>query len=101
MTNHPPGISQINSDDLLWQQLKLVPAFRALLRATEARFYQKLDLPQPILDIGCGDGRFAKTAFDHPIQVGLDNKSEALHSAENAGSIRIILTSSGKRSAIS
>ena len=43
-------------DDLLWQHLKTLPAFRALLRAVEARFYQQLDFPGPVLDIGCGDG---------------------------------------------
>ena len=30
------------NDDLLWRQLKTVPAFRALLRAVESRFYRQL-----------------------------------------------------------
>ena len=34
------------SDDLLWQQLKTLPAFRALLRAVEARFYEQIPLPR-------------------------------------------------------
>ncbi len=61
-----------NHDDLLWQQIKTLPAFRALLRAVEARFYQQLDLPEPVLDIGCGDGHFAQTTFDRRLQVGID-----------------------------
>ena len=44
-------------DDLLWRQLRGVPAFRALLRAVESRFYQDLELARPLLDLGCGDGR--------------------------------------------
>jgi SAM-dependent methyltransferase len=55
------------TDDLLWQHIKELPAFRGLLRAVEARFYvnasplsdQGLPLPRPALDVGCGDGHFA------------------------------------------
>ncbi len=60
------------TDDLLWQQLKGVPAFRALLRAVESRFYQDLDLARPVLDLGCGDGHFASTTFATPPEVGVD-----------------------------
>ena len=53
----------MTSDDLLWRHLKELPYFRALLRAVEARFYQDIDLPEPVLDLGCGDGHFAAMAF--------------------------------------
>ena len=72
MSELPAGDNQVNGDDLLWQQLKTLPAFRALLRAVEARFYQTIDFPQPALDVGCGDGHFAQMTFDHPLQVGID-----------------------------
>ena len=58
--------------DFLDLHLRDLPYFRALLRAVEARFYVDIDLPGPILDLGCGDGHFASLAFDHPIQIGLD-----------------------------
>ncbi|MFN2187205.1 MAG: glycosyltransferase family 39 protein, partial [Candidatus Promineifilaceae bacterium] len=58
--------------DLLWEHLKTVPAFRALLRSVEARFYQHIELPGPILDIGCGDGVFADLTFEQPVAVGVD-----------------------------
>ena len=61
-----------DQDDLLWQHLKTIPAFRGLLRAVEARFYQQLDLEGPFLDVGCGDGNFAALTFDHPLDVGSD-----------------------------
>ena len=62
-----------NGDDLLWQHLKSVPAFRALLRAVEARFYRRLELPGPVLDLGCGDGHFARMALpDRKLDVGAD-----------------------------
>jgi len=58
--------------DYLWPQLCELPYFRALLRAVEARFYEEIELPKPILDVGCGDGHFAKLAFDYPLDVGID-----------------------------
>jgi ubiquinone/menaquinone biosynthesis C-methylase UbiE/4-amino-4-deoxy-L-arabinose transferase-like glycosyltransferase len=80
---------------LLWQQLKTLPAFRALLRAVEARFYHKVDLPQPVLDIGCGDGHFTKMAFDHPIQVGIDPWWGPLNKAVKSGSYALPLQAMG------
>lgn len=62
-------------DDLLWQHLKTLPAFRALLRAVEARFYHQLDIPGPILDLGCGDGDFVNHTFNEfnlQVDVGFD-----------------------------
>ena len=85
MTEQPPSNHKAKSDDFLWQQLKTIPAFRALLRAVEARFYQSVDLPQPVLDVGCGDGHFAQTAFDHPLQVGIDPWWRPLNKAVKSG----------------
>ncbi len=62
-------------DNLLWQHLKTLPAFRALLRAVEARFYHQFDIPGPVLDLGCGDGDFAGHTFNEfgrKLDVGID-----------------------------
>ena len=59
-------------DDLLWRQLKTLPAFRALLRAVEARFYYQLPMTEPVLDLGCGDGHFATMINDQPFTAGFD-----------------------------
>ncbi len=62
-------------DDLLWSHLKTLPAFRALLRAVEARFYGMIDLAGPVLDLGCGDGNFTELAFNRfgrRLDVGVD-----------------------------
>ncbi|HUM69980.1 MAG TPA: hypothetical protein PLK31_14170, partial [Chloroflexota bacterium] len=61
-----------NSDDLLWRQLKTIPAFRAILRAVEARFYGCVELPAPVLDVGCGDGHFSQMTFPGRIAAGID-----------------------------
>ncbi|MCP5096421.1 MAG: methyltransferase domain-containing protein [Chloroflexi bacterium] len=73
------------NDDHLWRQLKSIPAFRAVLRAVEARFYQKIELPEPILDLGCGDGHFAEMTFDKPISVGIDPWWGPLQKAKRSG----------------
>lgn len=72
MTDSGITPQQQSGDDLLWRQLKTIPAFRALLRSVEARFYGAVDLPQPILDVGCGDGHFAEVTFRQPITAGID-----------------------------
>lgn len=70
------------SDDLLWQHLKELPAFRALLRSVEARLYQDLiPLDEPALDMGCGDGHFASVAFPRPLAVGIDPAGSTLREA--------------------
>ncbi|MFW6097740.1 MAG: methyltransferase domain-containing protein [Chloroflexota bacterium] len=86
---------QNGSDDLLWRHLKTVPAFRALLRAVEARFYHYVDIPEPVLDLGCGDGHFAAMAFANRISrgrqlaAGVDPWWGPLQKARRAGVYRL------------
>ncbi len=67
-----PGSSHRATNDLLWQNINSLPYFRGLLRAVEARFYKRVELPPPVLDLGCGDGHFASIAFQQPIEIGID-----------------------------
>lgn len=60
------------SDEILWRHIRDLPYFRAMLRAVEGSFYQGLELPSPVLDMGSGDGHFASVTFDRPLDVGLD-----------------------------
>ncbi|MCA9868235.1 MAG: class I SAM-dependent methyltransferase [Anaerolineales bacterium] len=84
------------TDDLLWQQLKTLPAFRALLRAVEARFYSYVDLPEPLLDIGCGDGNFAQLALPgRRITAGIDPWWRPLNKAVKAGNYELPLQALG------
>jgi len=59
-------------DEILWRHLSSLPYFRALLRSVEDRFYQDIDLPAPVFDLGSGDGHFASVAFEQKLAVGLD-----------------------------
>jgi len=72
-------------NDLLGSQLGELPAFRALLRAVEARFYADLPLPAPTLDLGCGDGHFASVTFDRPLDAGFDPWRGPLIEAKERG----------------
>lgn len=84
-------------DDLLWKHLKTVPAFRALLRSIEARFYQNIDLPEPILDLGCGDGHFANLTFDQPLSAGIDPWWGPLKKANESGAYNFVIQSLGNQ----
>jgi SAM-dependent methyltransferase len=83
--------------DFLWLHLRELPYFRSILRAVEARFYQGLDLPKPILDVGCGDGHFATVVFDSPIDVGIDLHLPSLREANRRGAYRLLLDTDGTR----
>lgn len=83
-------------NDFLWQHLKDLPAFRALLRAVEARFYQDLlPLAEPVLDVGCGDGHFASVAFPRPLATGMDPAAGVLREARQRGAYRVLVQALG------
>ncbi len=91
--------------DLFERQLTEIPAFRALLRAVEARFYvgtspisdQGLPLPPPVLDVGCGDGHFAAVTFDRPLDVGMDPWWEPLTEARDRHAYHLVTQADGRR----
>jgi SAM-dependent methyltransferase len=84
------------SDDILWQHLEELPAFRALLRSVEARFYHELlPLAEPVLDVGCGDGHFASITFPQPLSAGVDPAPDVLREAHRRGSYRLLAQALG------
>ncbi len=85
LRSHAQPASRLEPRDYLVEHLKTVPAFRALLRSIEARMIAQLDLPRPILDLGCGDGDFARAAFRQPLDVGLDPSPSAIAEAARVG----------------
>jgi len=93
-----PPVKSPQPDDLLWRNLKDLPAFRGLLRAVEARFYQGLALPGPVLDLGCGDAHFASVAFDRPLDAGVDPWTPPLREARRLRreAYRLLLQAQGE-----
>jgi SAM-dependent methyltransferase len=86
----------VTKRDFLWLHLRELPAFRALLRAVEARFYQELlPLQEPVLDLGCGDGHFASVAFAQHLAAGIDPATACLGEARERGAYRLLARSRG------
>jgi SAM-dependent methyltransferase len=86
----------VNDRDFLWPHLQELPAFRALLRAVEARLYQPLlPLKEPVLDLGCGDGHFASVAFPRRLEAGIDPGAACLGEAQGRGAYRLLARAVG------
>src|SRR4030042_1859911 len=81
--------------DFLWLNLRELPYFRAMLRAVESQFYQEFELPSPTLDIGCGDGHFARITFDRQLEVGLDPWAGPIQQAAQGGGYRSLVQADG------
>lgn len=85
----------VQEKDFLWLQILEMPYFRGLLRAVEARFYQDIHLPEPILDLGCGDGHFASITFGKKIDVGIDPWSGPVKLAKKQDSYKFVINGKG------
>jgi SAM-dependent methyltransferase len=83
--------------DFLWLHLRELPYFRSLMRAVEASYYPNLTLPEPVLDIGCGDGHFATVAFDRKIAMGLDPSMGSIKEADRRGGYQWLCQADGRR----
>lgn len=84
-----------HSKDFLGLQLRDLPYFRGVLRAVESRFYQDIELPGPVLDLGCGDGHFVTITFDEPIDFGIDPWTGPVNQAARRGGYRVVVQGSG------
>lgn len=96
----------------LEEYLRERPLFLSLTRAKEAQLYQKyVPFKKPILDLGCGDGFFAKVIrqlADHPerregspprlgiIDVGLDIEGSRINEAKKSNIYRKLVVYNGK-----
>lgn len=52
-----------------------------VVKAIEAKIVGAMDLAEPVLDIGCGNGLFAKYSYKKKIDVGLDYDERVLEEA--------------------
>jgi SAM-dependent methyltransferase len=82
-------------DTILWRHLSSLPYFRGFLRAVEDHFYQDIHLPEPIFDLGSGDGHFASVAFDHKLSVGLDPWIGPMLEAQQREAYRLLVLGEG------
>ncbi len=54
------------------QQLFHLPYFRGMLRAVEQSIYERVELVEPVYDLGAGDGHFAWALFQNEQVLGVD-----------------------------
>ena len=84
-----------HTKDYLWLHLRELPYFRGLLRAVEASYYEQIDLPRPILDVGAGDGHFATVAFDERLDVGIDPWMAPMQEARRRRGYNLLVQADG------
>ncbi|MEK7577828.1 MAG: class I SAM-dependent methyltransferase [Patescibacteria group bacterium] len=73
------------------------PLFLSVLRAKEVCLYTKyLPMKHPSIDVGCGDGFFARQTFgENEIDIGLDMKSSRMKDVEKQSAYKKLVTYDG------
>lgn len=80
------AVTTASHRDYLDEQLRDQPLPRALPHAEAARLFEAAGpLPEPLLDLGCGDGNFATLAFNKPLLAGTDPDWRAVQAARARG----------------
>ena len=83
------------NDDFLVNYLSEAPTPLAIERSWECFLLSKQNLRKPILDVGCGDGIFAKILSKTKIDVGIDPNSTELRRASKVGIYDELITCFG------
>ena len=88
-------LTKTQTDKILVDQLFQLPYFRAMLRAVEQSFYMRLELAEPVLDIGAGDGQFAQVTFSNLSLIGVDPWWKPLPEANKRNVYRLLIQAAG------
>lgn len=81
--------------NILERYLSLAPIPLAFERFLEACIYQRHSFQRPILDIGCGEGLFAKVVFSEKIDTGIDPNPHELERARKLGAYEELIECRG------
>lgn len=84
-------------DDATLEYVGLAPAALAFERSIEARLYRSVPFERPILDLGCGEGLFARIAFAEKIDTGIDPDPRELERARELGAYQELIECTGDR----
>ncbi len=76
-------IVQIDTQDLLWQNISELPYFRGFLRSIEGKYFRELSIEGQVLDLGCGDGHFSARTFPNTRIQGIDPSYKSILFAKN------------------
>lgn len=85
------------NSDFLSRYLELTPAALAIERSLECEIHIRNVWQSPILDIGCGDGIFAKVLFAEKIDTGIDPSSAEIARARELRVYKELIVCSGDR----
>jgi SAM-dependent methyltransferase len=84
-------------DGVLRSYIAHAPLALALERSVEAELYRHLPLNSPVLDLGCGEGLFAKLVFSDPLDTGIDPDPGEISRAQALKAHRELLVADGRR----
>lgn len=73
-----------------------LPYFRGMLRAVEHSLIARIDLPEPYLDVGAGDGHFYHAALRDKLCLGIDPWLAPLEEASSLGDYGLLTQADGK-----
>lgn len=77
--------------------LRTVPLFRAMVRTAECSLYATLELPEPTLDIGCGDGTFVEALSPAGRWTGIDLLPAKAREAGHRNVYQLVATADAER----
>jgi SAM-dependent methyltransferase len=84
--------------DYFAEQIREIPAFRALIRSQECRLFERIgQLEEPVLDLGCGDGHFAGYGYSRLPTVGIDVSESNVREARSRHVYRSLLVADASR----
>lgn len=73
---------RVDPQPFVARYLQEAPLFAAIVRGVECSLAREAgDFPEPVLDLGCGDGLFAAVAFPQALFCGCDPQERALREA--------------------
>jgi len=75
----------------LEELLTQAPPDNALWKIWEYQAFREEEIIPPVLDLGCGDGKFTRTLFPTPLDLGLDINKGRLKKALSAHIYRFVL----------
>lgn len=70
---------------------RFAPAALAIRECVRLKAVRELDLPEPILDVGCGDGLFARLAYPNKQTWGIDINPSEVQRAQSSQSYSTLI----------
>lgn len=87
----------LGGKNYLREYLRIAPVAMALWRSIEAQHLATEELPNPILDLGCGFGEFAGVFFDDPVDAGIDIRLADLVRAKRGRRYKFLIAADARR----